>query len=421
MIKAPILNNKASFSIGGRTGYPNCIIHKIDDYSLQKSSAFFYDLSANFNLKLNNDKIWISAYKSFDKFNYINEYAYDYGNNLLNGSWLHIFNSKLTGRLINAYSKYNQNKSDNGYGSNGKLLKSSLNYTSGKYHVDYSGIERHNIEAGLQFINYKIKPGEQSPLNSESYVTEESLDHEQGYESSIYINDEFNLSEKIISNLGVRCTYYSYLGVNSINIYESGLPKSEESLTNTKDYSKGEKIQDYTSLEPRLSILYRISENSSLKISYNYNKQFISLLSYTSVSTPDDIWKLADNYVKPVQSHQFALGYYKNFLNNGLESSIEFYYKSLKNLPEYKNNASVEMNEHIETELLNTVGKNYGVELLLKKTYGSLEGWISYTYSRAFKKTNSIYSEEIINKNNWYSSSLDQPHNFFGCYNFPFQ
>jgi hypothetical protein len=111
-----------------------------------------------------------------------------------------------------------------------------------------------------------------------------------------------------------------------------------------------------------------------------------------------------------MHTHQISLGYYQNFLSNQLESSIEVYYKDIQNLIDYKNGAILQMNKHIETELLLTRGHNYGIECLLKKNYGRIDGWVSYTYSRAFQQTSGKEERDMINKNEVYPSRYDKPH-----------
>ncbi len=130
------------------------------------------------------------------------------------------------------------------------------------------------------------------------------------------------------------------------------------------------------------------------------------------MSTPSDIWKLSDSYIKPLVANQFAIGFYRNFLNNTIESSVEVYYKKFSNVIEYKNGVELEMVNNIETQLINATGKNYGIEFLLKKNTGKFEGWITYTFSRSLRKTTGTYSEEMINNGRFFPSSYDKPHDF---------
>src|SRR5258708_69897 len=108
------------------------------------------------------------------------------------------------------------------------------------------------------------------------------------------------------------------------------------------------------------------------------------MLSNTAAIAPTDIWKLSDPNILPQLGTQFSLGAYKNLKNNTIETSVEVYYKTIKNYLDYKSGAVLVLNHHIETDLINTNGKAYGVELMIKKSTGKLNGWISYTYSRVF-------------------------------------
>ena len=122
------------------------------------------------------------------------------------------------------------------------------------------------------------------------------------------------------------------------------------------------------------------------------------MLSNTTAIAPTDIWKLSDPNILPQQGSQFSLGAYKNLKNNTIETSVEVYYKNIQNYLDYKSGAVIVLNHHIETELINTRGKAYGVELMIKKATGKLNGWLSYTYSRVFMKQDDPNAGELINR-----------------------
>jgi len=134
------------------------------------------------------------------------------------------------------------------------------------------------------------------------------------------------------------------------------------------------------------------------------------MISLSSVSTPGDIWKLSNTKIKPLIANQIALGFYRNFFNNSIESSVEIYYKGLKNITEYADGAELEMNSNLDDILLNAEGRNYGIEFLLRKNSGTIDGWISYTYSRSFRRTPDKTSEVTINDGRYFPSSYDKPH-----------
>lgn len=411
MCQVPIADKKVTLNFGGRTSYSDFLLHQIKDHNLQNSSVSFYDLNASVKFDFRKNKITLFAYNSNDYFKYSDKYSYNYGNLTNSLNWTTFFSENLSGKLALAYSKYEMSRIDTYSKSKAKTIDNSLNYSSAKYSFYSTIINEHAIEGGFQWINYYIQPGNQKPHGDLSLIESKALDSEQGREIAAFLTDKFNLGEKLAFQLGIRYSIYHFLGPASINIYNDELPKSIPAITDSIKYSSGEIIQRYKGYEPRLSMKFQLNNSSSVKLSYNRNQQFISLISNTSISTPEDVWKLSDTYLKPIISDQFAAGYFRNFRNNTLETSIELYYKSLTGLSDFKNDAQTEMNHHIETELIPTIGKNYGIEILIKKNAGKFEGWASYTYSRAFRKSDGIYNEDRINNNTWFPSSYDKPHN----------
>ena len=111
----------------------------------------------------------------------------------------------------------------------------------------------------------------------------------------------------------------------------------------------------------------------------------------------------------------------KNFKKKNLiETSLEAYYKVMSNTIDYKNGATLLLNHHLETDVLDARGEAYGIEFLIKKSAGKVNGWISYAYSRSFLKTQGTYSNETVNEGASYPSNFDKPHalNFIGNYKF---
>ena len=188
-----------------------------------------------------------------------------------------------------------------------------------------------------------------------------------------------------------------------------GLPKNEDNLTAVRSYSTGQIIKTYGGPEYRISMRYAFSENFSMKASYNTERQYIHMLSNTTAIAPTDIWKLSDPNILPQLGSQFSLGAYKNLKNNTIETSVEVYYKNIQNYLDYKSGAVLVLNHHIETDVLNTKGKAYGVELMIKKATGKLNGWVSYTFSRTLIKTDDTTQGELVNNGNWYPTDYDQP------------
>ncbi|RZK95657.1 MAG: TonB-dependent receptor, partial [Hymenobacter sp.] len=124
--------------------------------------------------------------------------------------------------------------------------------------------------------------------------------------------------------------------------------------------------------------------------------------------SPTDSWKLSDRYIRPQVGDQFALGYYHNFKRNTIEFSVEGYYKRIQDFLDYKSGAVLLLNPNLETDVVNANGRAYGVEVLLRKNVGKINGWLSYTYARSLVQVNT--ATDVVNNGNWYPSNYDKPH-----------
>jgi len=269
----------------------------------------------------------------------------------------------------------------------------------------------HAIDFGINGVLYDITPGEQRPLGFESDIQLLKMPTEKAGEYALYITDNFKISPELTIDIGLRYSLYTYLGPSKVYSFMPALPRSRESITDSILYGRNNVVHTYSGLEPRISLRYGISDDRSVKFSYNRIHQYINLVSNTAIMTPSDVWKLSSPELRPLRVDHFAIGYFQNFMENSIESSIEIYYKSLKNAIDYKNGAKILLNPYLETDLLNVRGHNYGLELYVRKNSGTLTGWLGYTFSRSLQKTTGIHEEEKINNNRLFASNFDRPNN----------
>jgi hypothetical protein len=134
------------------------------------------------------------------------------------------------------------------------------------------------------------------------------------------------------------------------------------------------------------------------------------MMSNTTAISPTDIWKMSDTYIPPQIADQFSIGYYRNFRKNTIEASAEVYFKTIRNMIEYKPGAELLLNGHIETDLINGQGRAYGFEFMVRKDQGRFNGWISYTYARSLIRVAGNFPDEVINKGKFYPAIWDKPH-----------
>lgn len=420
-LSLPIEKNKSSIIFGGRATYSDWILKSLDDESLKNSQAGFYDGILKYNNAINaNNNLEATVYYSHDRFSLSSDSIYKYSNRLASLKWDHTFSKKSKAALIFTNSEYkfnidydsnDINAFDFGYKVNESQLQLKLNYQLNP---------KHTLSYGIASKLYNISPGYQHPKKPEATLISTDIEKERALESAVYLADSYKFSDKLLIDLGLRYSFYASLGEANVNSYEAGLPLSDETVTGSTHYGKNEVIKTYGGLEPRLAARYFITEDFSIKAGYDVTRQYIHLLSSNVTQSPTDTWKLSDSNVKPQTAQQVSLGLFKTLNDEEYEVSLEGYYKKSKNILDYKVGAQLLLNQNVETELLQGEGKAYGVELLLKKTTGRLNGWIGYTYSRTFIKLDSQFSSEIVNNGNYFPANFDKPHDLSAILNYRF-
>ena len=420
-VEGPLVKDKASFILGGRSTYSNWVIRALDNENYNRSSASFYDVNLHFNYEINEkNSVSLTGYTSSDKFRLYGDTLYSYQNQLGSIKWKHTFNSRLYGVLTAAHSKYKYSMEAEGLPLNSFDLKFDINQSNFKADFSYVLHPKHTLEFGLSTIYYKLHPGSFKPRGGESLIMPDELQAEQATESALYLEDKWEVSPRLSISGGLRWSFFQYLGPKSINTYLPGFPIDYIYQEGVVDYKSGKKIKSYGGPEYRASIRYSIFDNLSLKASYNTLRQYIHLLTNTMTVSPTDIWKLSDPYIKPQIGDQLSIGLYRNFRGNKIEVSLEGYYKNIKNFLDYKGGDSLFMNHNIEAAVINTKAKAYGVEFMIKKMTGKLNGWLSYTYARTLLRAVDRDSPDAPNGGNFYPSNYDKPHDFTLISNYRF-
>jgi hypothetical protein len=413
-VEGPIVKNKSSFNVGGRTTYSNWLLRLLPDkYDYKNSKASFYDINLFTSHMLNeNNDVYFTGYFSKDRFNLNSDTTYGYTNRNFSVKWRHKFTNKLTGALTIGTDHYDYvNKSDHNP-VNAYKMSFGIDQNNLKGDFNYLFNTKHKIDLGFSSIYYKLKPGSFEPNHKESLVLPTIVQNEQALESAVYISDRYDITKKLSFSPGVRYSIFNSLGPQTVDEYANGLPKTDANRTATVPYKNGSFIKTYHGPEVRLSVRYTLTDNFSVKASYNTQRQYIHVLSNTAAISPTDIWKLSDYNIKPQLGDQVSLGAYKNFKSDSLELSVEVYKKRIKNYLDYKNGAVLVLNDHIETDVFTTKGNAYGAEVMLKKRTGKLNGWVSYTYSRILLKMDDPVAGEKVNNGDYYPANYDKPHDF---------
>ncbi len=419
-VEGPLIKDKSSFILGGRTTYANWLLNLLPD-QYKDSKASFYDVNLNISHEFNKkNTVYLTAYLSHDRFNLNSDTSYAYGNKNISLKWKHVFNNKMNSLVTAGYDRYEYAISSEKLPLNAYRLGFDINQSYFKAHFNYYLSSKHTLEFGLNTLQYKLHPGKYQPLGSKSLVVPNEVPAEQALESAVYLSDRYNISSSLSVDAGIRYAVFNNMGPQNVNTYAPGLPKTESNSLGKTPYTSGKFIKTYAAPEYRLSVRYAFTDSFSVKAGYNTQRQYIHSLSNTTAMAPTDIWKLSDPNIKPQQGDQVSLGLYKNFKANTIEMSVEVYYKHMKNYLDYKSGAVLVLNNHIETDVVGTKGKAYGVELMVKKLTGKLNGWISYTWSRILLKMDDTAAGELINRGNYYPANYDKPHDITAIGNYRF-
>ncbi len=420
-LEIPLEKDKSSLVVGGRGAYADWILRSLDDESLNNSQASFFDGILKYHNRIDdNNEVKATAYYSRDAFSITSDSLYNYDNRLFSARWDHRYNEKTNGALVLDNSRYGFGIDFDGEANIDFDLDYSIAETGVKYKLRSLLNDKHTLDYGVAAKLYSVNPGSIVPTGSESNVNPVFIDDEQALEGALFIGDEINVGEKLLLNLGLRYAFFAALGSGTQRTYQDGLPRNESTVLDTISYGGGDVIKTYGGPEARVSARYLLKPDLSIKASFNNSYQFLHTLSNNTTVSPIDTWKLSDLNIAPQQGYQASLGLYKNFNENEYELSIEGYYKRMDNVLDFKTGANLFLNENVETEVLQGDGKAYGVELLLKKNRGDLNGWLSYTYSRSLYRFDSEFSEERINNGNFFASNFDKPHDVSLITNYKF-
>ncbi len=395
-VQGPIEKERSSFMVSGRRTYAFDLAQPaLKDSDFEGTNYYFYDLNAKVNYIFSDkDRLYLSAYFGRDVLNYNSrerdfEFRMPYGNATATVRWNHLYNDKL---FMNVSAIYN----DYDFSIGGGQSDFSFNLFSGvrdfnvKADFDYTPDVRHYIKFGVNYIYHKMTPSIVSATSGDAEFNTD-LESKYAHEAALYVQDEIKISGSLNINAGLRFSMFTQVGP-----YTSTLTG--------KTFEKHEPVKTYYGLEPRLSGRLKLDDQSSLKAGVNINNQYIHLVSNSTSTLPTDVWVPSTEIVKPQRGVQYALGYFRNFLGNRFETSVEVYYKDLKNQIDYGENYVNNLADDVENEFVFGEGKAYGLELFLKKQKGALSGWIGYTLSR----TDRFF--EAINDGNRFPAKFDRVH-----------
>ncbi len=390
-IEGPLISHKTTFMISGRRSYFDLYsgaLKSLNLLDLNFPGYYFYDLNVRLTHTFSQrDKLFLSFYSGKDKIQYKNETSLTDGNletfsdltnetsgwgNLIGSlRWNHVFNNNLFVNTTFASSNYNYfirsrykstqwdsalNEAQNETYS--ASYRSDISDLIIKTDFDYSIANNHKLTFGLGNTFHVFNPGRNtySMNNSESNIkTDTSFSNIilNDNEPFLYLEDEINLTQKLLVRTGLRLS--SLVSGNKINI----------------------------NAEPRLSANYVLLPELVIKAGFSRMVQYMHLLSTSGLSMPTDIWIPALKGLYPLKSDQINAGIAYDWDKIAL-ISVELYRKWLNHTTDFRNGASLLSDfSPWYDKITQGHGNAKGIEVSIEKQEGKLTGGINYTISKA--------------------------------------
>lgn len=401
MLEGPIAKDKASYMVAGRRSYADLFLIFSNDEELKGNKLYFYDLNGKVNYRINQkNQLYLSGYYGKDVFK-SDFFKMNWGNATGTLRWNHIFDEKLFSNFTFVVNQFDYNIGFNDDGPQSFLWQSSLTDYNLKANFTWFANTNNKITFGFSTMFHDFFPGTIEGQSEESFISTYSLPDEYALESAVYISNEQKIGTRVTLKYGLRLSIFNNIGPGTSYMFNE-----DGDIVDSTVYSNGNFYNTYWGLEPRIGIVYQLNEVSSLKASYSRNYQYIQQAQNSVAGSPLNIWFPASPNVKPQIGDQVALGYFRNFKEGLFETSAEIYYKYITNAVDFRDHAELLLNKYLEGELLFGKGWGYGAEFMVKKNYGKITGWVSYTWARSFRQIDGINFDEP------YSSSYDRPNDF---------
>lgn len=402
-VDGPLFSDRSSFVISGRRTYADLFLRLSQDDNIRNNDLYFYDLSGKFAFRLGDkDKLLVSSYFGSDFLGLSGQFGLGWNNWISSLTWSRNISDRAFFDLnaYHSYYKYNIGFSDEdaGFDWSNVLSESGI-----KGEWSYILNPKTDLKWGFHSQYYNFAPLNLTPAPG-SIIDPIATSARRGLQQNLFFAASFDLNEALRLETGVRGSIYHQIGSGVSYIYENGIPTPNAEIIDTLSFKSLERMKMYQAFEPRASLRWILGPGLSFKAAYNRNFQFVQVASNSSAGLPIDRWILADSYTQPIRADQTSVGLFKNLKDNTWEVSLEGYYKDFRNIIDIRQGANVLFTDNVETEILTGSGYAYGLEWLARKNRGKTTGWISYTYSRTWRRVIGISDDQ------WYNPRFDRPH-----------
>ncbi|MBN1397720.1 MAG: TonB-dependent receptor [Bacteroidetes bacterium] len=368
--EGPIGNG--SFFLSGRRTYIDQIVKLAgrDKGSNALPLYYFYDSNGKINQDVGeSDKVSIVGFIGRDNLSYDIDKGrlnmdMNWGNATLSTKWTHIFNPTVFSNFYATYSDYSA-RTTIMLGSVKSTQENGIRDISIKGDINFYPTNDHLVKFGFWWSQYRITYNDKFGGDEfYNYLTRPS-------QLSFYLQDEWKMSPLLTIQGGARAEY--------------------QTLTHS------------TTIGPRLSARYFLSENLTIKAATGVYYQYLNAIPVEGNSgfSPFDIWIPMNEKMVPSRSIDLVLSLEAEPIEHH-SFSIEGYYKTYRDVLHW-------IDVTTEVENVNELfyvgkGRAFGAELFFQKRVGALTGSVGYTLAWTYRK----FAE--LNKGNEFMPRFDRRH-----------
>ncbi len=399
-VEGPIFKEKLSYLFSARRGGKNFFQKSF--FSPNNAHIYFYDINSKISYKINpkNDLVlstyWGKDLSTFDIED--NHYARNQWNtNTFSLDWGRQIGSRIKYNMILFNSRYSYSFEQDSIWLAIDVYDTGLK-NEFNFYIRPGSLLRFGVELSNHFFDNPIEYKRTNTLLEYKYKFNSSL------EGAAYLQHERQIGKRFKIKTGGRLTAFRQF-LNG-NFYESYYPDMDSSQFFID--STALKIYDFGAISPVFQLNYRLSKTASLKLGVNRSSQFIHQLS--SINAEGFIYKIlvpSGRGIKPLALTQFSAAYMKTSLDGRYDFSLEGYYKHAKNSIEYRDSVvSIDNNTPFRNYVRQGEGLACGLEFMVRKKEGRLQGILSYALSKSVKTIDGI------NQGRSFYSAQHQPHDF---------
>jgi hypothetical protein len=377
-VEGPIARNKASFIISARRSYLDQVIKFFNLKDINIGQTYFYDFNAKLNYTINQrNKLYFSGYRSQD---FLNETdGTTWGNKALSYRWNHVVTDKLFSNLTITGSNYKHQFQGVDFGNFAYEFSTRIRDYTCKFDFTYYSRNNNKFNFGINSDYQDLLPLLYKSANPDIENLLSNVSLQKRLINTAYAESDYEISKHLSVLGGLRLSWLHSLSRDSAKMVLKP--------------------------QPSLSLRYKNSDLSSIKVAYSRNYQFNHGASVFGYLIPFERYLFTDAQLVPQYADHFSAGYFHRFGNSGIEVSIESYYSSLKNQYRFTYGNEIIMGKGYQSLAIAGEAKAYGVEYSLRKLIGRFTGFLNYTLAKVDRK------ETNDNQNQFYNPYYDRRHN----------